>query len=147
MQFSPRPAAHVPEDIAMVSGGLDRHGRWRNVDGQGWIWSPTVEAGWRPYHNGRWTWVDPVWLDLGVGPTARGWAPYHYGSWRHFGFGWGWAPGPAVQYWSPARVDFAESNGYVTWAALDPSEVAYPSFAVGFGGGNWWLGIFNRWGR
>src|SRR5579862_8378241 len=34
--------AHVPENIALVSGGLDRHGRWHNVPGDGWVWSPNV---------------------------------------------------------------------------------------------------------
>ena len=129
--------AHVPENIALVSGGLDHHGHWHNVPGDGWVWSPTVEVGWRPYHHGRWAWVDPYgWTWVSSEPW--GWAPYHYGTWAHFGFGWGWAPGPRVQYWSPARVDFAESNGYVTWAPLAPEEVAYPEFSVGFGGGNWW---------
>ena len=128
--------AHVPENIALVSGGLDRQGRWYDDPHDGWVWAPRVEVGWRPYHRGHWAWVDPYgWTWVSADPW--GWAPYHYGTWARFKFGWGWCPGPAVQYWSPARVDFCESNGYVSWVPLAPEEVAYPAFSIGFGGGNW----------
>lgn len=130
--------AHVPANIALVSGGLDRHGHWHFEAGYGWVWTPVVEAGWRPYHRGHWTWVDPFgWTWVSDDPW--GWAPYHYGTWAHFGTGWGWCPGPAVQYWSPAAVDFVDDDGYIAWAPLAPTEVRYPTFSVGFGGPNWWL--------
>ena len=127
---------HVPENIGLVSGGLDRHGRWHLEAGYGWVWSPYVEVGWRPYHRGHWVWVDPFgWTWVSEDPW--GWAPYHYGTWSRFESGWGWVPGPAVQYWSPARVDFVDEDGYITWAPLAPAEVVYPAFSVGFSSGNW----------
>lgn len=132
------PPAHVPADIGMVAGGLDRHGHWHFEAGYGWVWAPIVGPTWRPYYLGHWVWVDPFgWTWVSDDPW--GWAPYHYGTWAHFGFGWGWCPGPAVQYWTPAAVDFVSSDGYVMWAPLAPAEVAYPAFSVGFRTGNWWF--------
>ena len=118
---------HLPANIAIVAGGLGRHGHWRLEGSYGWVWGPSVEATWRPYHDGHWVWVNPfgwTWC----GNESWGWAPYHYGTWAHFGWGWGWCPGPYHQYyWSPAVVSFTSYNGDYCWTPLCPEEVFYPS--------------------
>ncbi len=104
----------------------------------GHVWCPRgVNAGWRPYHDGHWVWVDPYGWTW-VGSESWGWAPYHYGTWVHASYGWGWAPGPVQQYWSPAVVSFSTYNGAVAWCPLAPSEVVYPAaISFGFSSGNW----------
>ncbi|MHB8637549.1 MAG: DUF6600 domain-containing protein, partial [Fimbriimonadaceae bacterium] len=130
---------HLPPNIAIVAGGLDNYGSWRLEGRYGWVWRPAVGASWRPYHDGHWVWVNPfgwTWCS----DEAWGWAPYHYGSWAHFGWGWGWCPGPYNQYWCPAAVSFTLYNGNYCWTPLCPDEVFYPDFlSVGFGSGNWWF--------
>src|SRR5207247_1214287 len=46
---------------------LDQYGRWQTVPEYGNVWRPSsVEAGWAPYHNGHWVWVEPwgwTWVD------------------------------------------------------------------------------------
>ncbi|HLK15065.1 MAG TPA: DUF6600 domain-containing protein [Fimbriimonadaceae bacterium] len=131
---------HVPPNIDLVAGNLDTYGTWHNDPRHGYVWVPRVyETGWRPYHNGHWVWVSP-WGWTWVGDEAWGYAPYHYGAWAHESYGWAWCPGPAVQYWSPAVVDYVDNGNYVGWAPLAPGEVVYPAaINIGFRSGNWWL--------
>ena len=123
----------------LVAGNLDDYGQWHDDATYGQVWVPAESAssGWRPYNDGHWVWVEPFgWTWVGAEPW--GWAPYHYGTWVHAAYGWGWCPGPHIQYWSPAVVDFVGCNGDIAWAPLCPTEVRYPSLlSVGFGGGNW----------
>ena len=44
------------------------------------VWTPTVDAGWAPYRDGRWVW-EPYWGWTWVSYEPWGWAPYHYGRW------------------------------------------------------------------
>ncbi|HWA83887.1 MAG TPA: DUF6600 domain-containing protein [Fimbriimonadaceae bacterium] len=131
---------HVPRDIDLVAGDLDDYGTWHDDPDYGYVWAPRVhEAGWRPYHHGHWVWVSP-WGWTWVGDEDWGWAPYHYGTWIDEPYGWAWCPGPAVQYWSPAVVDFVDDDPYVGWVPLAPAEVVYPpALNIGFHSGNWWL--------
>ncbi len=128
---------HLPPDIALVAGNLDEYGSWRDVPGNGWVWFPEVQsADWRPYHDGRWVWVNPFgWTWVASEPW--GWAPFHYGTWISEDNRWGWCPGPADQYWTPAAVNFSVYDGNVAWAPLAPSEVDYSGFSLGFGSGDW----------
>jgi len=128
----------VPPDIAMVAGNLDAYGTWRTDTAYGTVWCPrTIDATWRPYFAGHWTWVSPfgwTWCS----DEAWGWAPYHYGAWFHAIYGWAWRPGPANQYWCPAVVQLTEYNGSVAWCPLCPSEIQYPTaISVGLLGGDW----------
>ncbi|HEY3333209.1 MAG TPA: DUF6600 domain-containing protein [Capsulimonadaceae bacterium] len=131
---------YLPSNIALVAGDLSESGTWRQDSQYGWVWCPrVVEADWRPYQHGTWTWVEPfgwTWVS-----TERwGWAPYHYGTWVHRGWGWAWVPGPVHQYWSPAVVNFCETDGIVGWTPLCPDEVRYPSIlSVGYRSGDWSL--------
>jgi hypothetical protein len=130
--------SHVPPNIGQVAGNLDQYGTWREDPKYGWVWAPRVDSpDWRPYHDGRWVWVDPYGWTW-VGDEAWGWAPYHYGTWVDEPYGWAWCPGPVYQYWSPAVVDFSYYGGNVCWAPLCPWEVHYPAaFGLGFWGNNW----------
>ena len=132
--------AYEPGNVAIMSDNLDDYGYWRTVPKYGRVWHPYhTYAGWRPYHDGHWVWVDPVgWTWVGAEPW--GWAPYHYGSWVDEPYGWCWDPGPPVQYWSPAVVDFYCSGLNIAWCPLAPAECVYPvGLSIGFGGPNWWL--------
>lgn len=131
---------YVPQDIDLVAGDLDSYGTWHDDSRYGHVWAPRVhEAGWRPYHHGHWVWVSP-WGWTWVGDEDWGWAPYHYGTWVDEPYGWAWVPGPAVQYWSPAVVDFVATDPYYGWAPLAPYEVRYPpAIDIGFRSGNWWF--------
>jgi hypothetical protein len=138
-RFSNSPhRKYLPNNVAIVSDNLDDYGDWRSDRQYGRIWHPRVrEAGWRPYHDGHWVWVDPFgWTWVSGEPW--GWAPYHYGTWVDRSEGWCWAPGPSTQYWSPAVVDFYQSNDSIAWCPLAPSEVRYPpALSIGFQRGDW----------
>ncbi len=129
---------HLPANIEIVATNLDDYGSWRNDPDYGYVWCPRVaSADWRPYHDGRWTWVNPFGWTW-VSDESWGWAPYHYGTWVSRGYGWAWCPGPVNQYWSPAVVHFSEYQDRVAWVALAPREVHYPAaLSIGFRSGNW----------
>lgn len=133
-----RRTSHLPSNIALVADDLDSYGSWHDDPQYGWVWAPrVVEADWRPYRAGHWTWVEPFGWTW-VSNENWGWAPYHYGSWVHQPYGWVWCPGPSVQYWSPGVVSFTENAGVMAWCPLAPGEVRYPSrLALGFRNGNW----------
>ncbi len=137
-QIYDHPSQYVPENIGLVAGDLNGYGDWRADRSYGHVWYPKVHrADWRPYHDGRWVWVDPFgWTWVADEPW--GWTPSHYGSWIHNSNGWGWAPGPRHQYWSPAVVHFSTYNDNVAWVPLSPAEIRYPpALSVGFTSGNW----------
>lgn len=137
---NPDRGRYLPSNIALVCDDLEHYGTWHHDPGYGWVWAPTVtDPEWRPYGAGSWTWVEPFgWTWVSAEPW--GWAPYHYGTWVHADYGWAWAPGPAVQYWSPAVVSFYQVDGRMAWVPLAPREVVYPpTLAIGFAGGNWSL--------
>ena len=124
---------NLPENIAIAANDLDSYGTWRNDSRYGNVWCPRVTSysNWRPYHYGRWTYVEPFGWTW-VSDEAWGWAPYHYGTWVNLSYGWSWVPGPVNQYWSPAVVSFSEYDGNVSWCPLAPLEVRYPSL-ISFG--------------
>ena len=113
---------------------------------------PRVAAGWAPYHNGHWRWVEP-WGWTWVDEAPWGFAPFHYGRWAMVGGGWGWIPGPGVAVvasrpgpvfrpvYAPALVAFVGGNGWsaslsigggggVAWFPLGPREVYRPAYHV-----------------
>jgi|GEM_PF-2739825 len=96
---------------------LSPYGRWIDYPGQGYMWVPGAEAGFRPYaSNGHWAYTNYGWT--WVSGYNWGWAPFHYGRWMYEdSYGWMWLPG---HEWAPAWVTWGQSGGYYGWAPLSP---------------------------
>ena len=120
---------------------LDDNGVWSQVPEYGAVWTPRrVVAGWAPYRNGHWAWVDPwgwTWID----DAPWGFAPYHYGRWAYIGRGWAWVPGRVVvrPVYAPALVAFVGGSNFsisvgvgggVGWFPLGPNEPYVPTYRV-----------------
>ncbi len=137
-------ARYVSPDVIGYED-LDDNGTWRSVPDYGNVWVPrNVRAGWAPYHDGHWSWVEP-WGWTWVDDAPWGFAPSHYGRWADVGGGtWGWVPGPrrAQPVYAPALVAFIgglaigaaisnnNNNSNVGWFPLGPREVYRPSYEV-----------------
>jgi hypothetical protein len=128
-------ARYVPREMVGYED-LDGYGRWVNIPPYGMVWQPTtIAAGWAPYHNGHWAWVDPygwTWID----DAPWGFAPFHYGRWAYAGAAWVWIPGAVAvrPVYSPALVAFVGGGGIgigvAAWFPLGPGEVYRPAYAV-----------------
>ena len=124
---------------------LDSSGTWRADPNYGTVWMPThVAAGWTPYRDGHWAWVDPwgwTWID----DAPWGYAVSHYGRWTHIRDAWGWVPGPPREQavYAPALVAFVGGRNFqvsvsaggaiaaaVGWFPLAPRDVYRPSYQV-----------------
>ena len=121
-------AQYVSPDV-VGAADLDEYGTWRVVPGYGPVWAPTqVAAGWAPYHDGHWLWVEP-WGWTWVDDAPWGFAPSHYGRWVYTGGYWGWTPGPMVvtarPVYAPALVAFVGGGGWGVGVSV----------GGGFGGG------------
>ena len=131
-------ARYVPRDMIGYED-LDDQGSWRPVTDYGNVWFPrTVSAGWAPYREGHWAWIEPwgwTWIDQ----APWGFAPFHYGRWAFIGNSWGWMPGPVVvrPVYVPALVAwvggprFHASIGIgagVAWFPLGPREAFIPAY-------------------
>ncbi len=135
-------ARYVSQDVVGYQD-LDANGTWRVDATYGNVWIPTrVAAGWAPYRDGHWAWVDP-WGWTWVDDAPWGFAVSHYGRWTNLRGTWGWVPGPVQTraYYAPALVAFVGGNdfqltissgnvGAVAWFPLGPREVYRPSYAV-----------------
>jgi hypothetical protein len=135
---------YVPTGMTGVEE-LDYYGTWSTVGDYGRVWSPrTVPAGWAPYRQGRWRWVDPwgwTWID----DQPWGFAPSHYGRWVNHTGRWYWVPPErqARPVYAPAVVGFVDiaaagaalaigaSVGQpVGWFPLGPREVYVPPYSA-----------------
>jgi hypothetical protein len=126
------------------SQDLDHNGRWVEVPGYDWCWTPYVNAGWVPYRYGRWVW-EPGWGWTWVSYENWGWAPYHYGRWFYYGSSWYWWPGYVgpgyYPVWAPAYVSFIGfgwghfSFGFgfnsIGWLPLGPRDHFRPWYGHG----------------
>jgi len=144
-----RSARYVSPDVVGYED-LDEYGQWRDTPDYGNVWVPNqVDAGWAPYRNGHWIWVDP-WGWTWVEDEPWGYAPFHYGRWVYYNNYWGWAPGPIYvrPYYSPALVawfggpgwgvGFGFGGGYgYGWCPLGFGEPFIPWYGVS-------RGYFNR---
>ncbi len=138
-------ARYVSPDVVGYQD-LDANGTWRTDPTYGSVWTPNrVAAGWAPYRDGHWAWVDP-WGWTWVDDAPWGFAVSHYGRWANFGGHWGWVPGPVrtPAYYAPALVVFvgganfmlaisSGNVGGVGWFPLAPREVYRPSYPVSRG--------------
>ncbi len=128
-------ARYVPREMIGYED-LDANGRWVNIPPYGMVWQPNVAAaGWAPYRQGHWAWVDPwgwTWID----DMPWGFAPFHYGRWAYVGTGWYWVPGAVAvrPVYSPALVAFVGGGGIgvgvAAWFPLGPGEVYRPAYHV-----------------
>jgi hypothetical protein len=143
-------AQYVPPGVYGTED-LDAAGTWVYVAPYGYVWRPVaMAAGWAPYRNGRWVWVNWYgWTWVSYDPW--GWAPYHYGRWFFDArWGWNWYPGGlgVRAYWSPALVGFFGYGGGVGvgvgggfgfanigWVPLAPYETFRPWWGAAYAGG------------
>ena len=140
-------ARYVSQEVVGYED-LDANGSWRADPTYGSVWTPTrVAAGWTPYSDGHWAWVDPwgwTWID----DASWGFAVSHYGRWANFNGTWGWVPGPPREQavYAPALVAFVGGKNFqvsgsvgsaaaaaVGWFPLAPREVYQPSYPVSRG--------------
>ncbi len=138
-------ARYVSRDVVGYQD-LDSNGTWRVDATYGNVWVPNrVAAGWAPYRDGHWAWVDPwgwTWID----DAPWGFAVSHYGRWTNLSGTWGWVPGPVRSraYYAPALVVFvgganfqlaisSGNVGGVAWFPLGPREVYRPAYRVSRG--------------
>jgi hypothetical protein len=130
-------ARYVSSDVVGYED-LDGHGAWEATPDYGNVWFPRgVEAGWAPYHNGHWSYIEP-WGYTWVDDQRWGFAPFHYGRWISVRGAWGWVPCPPRAYgavyvrpvYAPALVAWVGVGAGVAWFALGPREVYVPSYPV-----------------
>jgi len=97
---------------------LSPYGQWINYPEYGYVWSPDVEYGFKPYStNGHWVYSDIGWT--WASDYEWGWAAFHYGRWFYDEqYGWLWLPGTE---WAPAWVSWRTSDDYYGWAPLSPN--------------------------
>jgi hypothetical protein len=101
-----------PDPYPTAFPELERYGRWVQVEGAGWAWSPDVQDHWRPYYHGHWAWSNNDWTWVSYEPY--GWAVYHYGNWSLDPY-WGWLWFPDYE-WQPHRATWVVYQDYVAWA-------------------------------
>ena len=135
-------ARYVSSDVVGYQD-LDANGNWRSDPSYGKVWVPNrVAAGWAPYRDGHWTWVDP-WGWTWVDDAPWGFAVSHYGRWANLRGTWAWVPGPVrtPAYYAPALVAFVGGDNFqltissgnvggVAWLPLAPREAYRPSYAA-----------------
>ena len=138
-------ARYVSREVAGYDD-LDRYGRWQDEAGYGNVWFPnSVAAGWAPYHDGHWAWIEP-WGWTWVDDAPWGFAPYHYGRWASLRGRWCWVPGPygVAPVYAPALVAWIGGSGFsatfsiggapaVGWFPLAPREPYFPPYQVSQG--------------
>jgi hypothetical protein len=134
-QEHPVASASTPPAVQQMTGNADlaAYGTWRTDPQYGQVWYPRVAAGWVPYRDGYWSWVEPwgwTWIDY----EPWGFAPFHYGRWCSIGGIWAWAPAPFVV------------NSVVAAPVYTPALVAFFGFggggvSVGVGGGFGWNSV------
>ena len=123
---------------------LGAYGTWRFAQDHGDVWVPNnVPAGWVPYRDGHWVWIDP-WGWTWVDDEPWGFAPFHYGRWAFLNGYWGWCPGPfgVAPVYAPALVAWVGFGGgfgvsigagigpAVGWFPLGPRDVYIPAFTA-----------------
>jgi FecR protein len=106
-------AAQLPYQLRPYAPTLDHYGRWDYLAPHGYVWIPSVGAGWRPYYDGSWSFTRYGWTWRGHERWA--WPTHHYGRWGFTGAVWYWVP---AALWAPAWVSWSVAPGYVGWAPL-----------------------------
>jgi hypothetical protein len=135
------PKRYLPNELEDYEYELGQSGDWMYLAPYGNVWVPRgIDEGWRPYSNGRWTWL-PLsgWTWLPYEPW--GWSTFHYGRWHWgVGMGWYWIP---TSLWGPGWVDWWWDNDYFGWAPI--SYWGYPVVIVDGGFYGRWQGDNYPW--
>ena len=123
------PGVSAGIQVGTFYNRLAPHGRWVWINGRH-VWTPIVNADWRPYTDGRWAYNTRYgWTWVSNEPF--GWATYHYGRWAYsHRIGWFWVPGTR---WAPAWVSWRRSGDYIAWAPLPPDPTDSFAFGVSYG--------------
>jgi hypothetical protein len=110
-------SAYTSVTFQLFYDQLSPFGTWMHYPHYGYVWVPSVPAGFSPYSTGgHWVFTHFGWM--WVSDYAWGWAAFHYGNWYYDPFyGWMWIPGTV---WAPAWVVWSSSPGYYGWAPLGP---------------------------
>ena len=136
-RYERSPSRRYVSEEVIGYADLDAYGSWSTAATYGSIWYPSrVNAGWAPYRDGHWSWIDP-WGWTWVDNAPWGFAPSHYGRWAYVGSRWGWVPGPrhVRPIYAPALVAFVGGGGFsvsissggpVGWFPLGPRDVYVP---------------------
>ena len=96
---------------------LAPYGQWIQDPQYGYVWSPNVDASFRPYYTNGY-WVMTNYGNTWVSNYQWGWAAFHYGRWTYDAYyGWLWIPGSD---WGPAWVCWRGGGGDFGWAPLGP---------------------------
>lgn len=129
----------LPEEVREHAPDLEGHGRWHHDVHLGWVWYPTVTAGWAPYRLGRWahTPFGVTWISY----DPWGWAPYHYGRWGHGPLGWYWLPGSV---WGPGWVSWSYGYDWVGWSPLGYYGYAVYPFRGWYGNYGWHDNVYSN---
>jgi len=129
VEVGTQSSEYLPSELEPYAGTFDDYGRWENVQPYGYVWYPTVAAGWRPYYNGYWDNVGPYgWTWIGYDRWA--WPTHHWGRWGFRAGLWFWAP---TRHWGPAWVSWGFSHDYLSWCPLDFYNRAVVSLTFGYG--------------
>jgi len=136
-RYERSPSRRYVSEEVIGYADLDAYGSWSTAATYGAIWYPSrVSAGWTPYRDGHWSWIDP-WGWTWVDNAPWGFAPSHYGRWAYVGSRWGWVPGPrhVRPIYAPALVAFVGGGGFsvsissggpIGWFPLGPRDVYVP---------------------
>jgi len=122
-QFARR---YLPGELEDFEAELDENGDWVYTSEFGYVWVPRgVASDWRPYSNGRWTWMPMAdWFWIPYEPW--GWSTFHYGRWQWaMNHGWYWIP---MNVWGPAWVNWWWDYDYFGWAPM--SYWGYPGILI-----------------
>lgn len=137
--------SYLDDSLRYQAAPLARYGAWISISGRSY-WRPRVDAGWRPYSQGRWTYT-PAGLTW-VSYEPWGWVPYHYGSWDYLpSYGWvwqagyTWSPAWVYWYWGPSYVGWCPTGYYTSYYRHDYSY--FRSGVYGWAGGSW--DHWNHW--
>jgi Family of unknown function (DUF6600) len=134
-------ASYLPQDLRGYGGTFDRYGSWQYAAPYGYVWYPTVAAGWRPYHYGRWSSVPAYgWTWVGIDPWS--YPTHHYGRWGFARNAWFWIPG---RTWGAAWVSWGAAPDYVSWCPLGLDNrpvfaLSVTSYDTWHRGGGAWFG-------
>lgn len=109
--------------IAARVDELAANGKWISTDDGLW-WKPEAPAGWTPYRDGAWKWIERLgWTFVPV--EAWGWRTTHYGRWvRSEQHGWLWRETEPA--FVPAAAFWMTGAGFAAWGPLAPGE-SWPS--------------------